>query len=239
MIKKIISPDPVILTDEQIASVFAELWSAVQVNIQEDRTRWSDPREVTIQDGQAIFVSSENLPATPDIALRDPVLELLRLFGVTLYHLKVGDSELTSRTSYQLDGYYHPAPGHFWQLIHYLTALVKLGMDPQKIIARANRLAQFPLSQLGHLTPDAESKLSVTTTNGETFEVDTSDAACGRLGFLHSERVAFIKNHRFAGTVMGVTHETASQQPYHLLWIAFDQNNGRVSNTIIGRLELI
>ena len=64
---------------------------------------------------------------------------------------------------------------------------------------------------------------------GKTFEVDTSDEACGRFGFKSCDRI-YCKSSREEGVVVGVAPAMQGENPEPLvLWYALDSNGGRVS----------
>ena len=68
-------------------------------------------------------------------------------------------------------------------------------------------------------------KKMVTACSGDSFEVDTSDEACGKFGFKHGDRI-INNNLNEKGTIMGVAKSEYTKQ---VLWYALDCNNGKVS----------
>ena len=68
-------------------------------------------------------------------------------------------------------------------------------------------------------------KQKVESRAGRVFEVDTSDAACGKFGFKHGDRIICIANNK-PGVVMGVATSSYADKT---LWYALDCNDGKVS----------
>ena len=69
------------------------------------------------------------------------------------------------------------------------------------------------------------SKKQVKSRSGRTFDVDTSDEACGKFGFKHGDRIVDNNNDE-KGTVMGVAKSKYAEKT---LWYALDCDNGKVS----------
>ena len=73
----------------------------------------------------------------------------------------------------------------------------------------------------------------VIAVEGQEFEVDTSNEACGKFGLKHGDRI----KHPYAGegTAIGVASATTGNNPEpDVLWYAIDGRNGRVSYSYAG-----
>ncbi len=118
-----------VLDDEQLARVIQKLWPKLRAILSPrqgiNEPVWFDPFEISLSGQRVLYSKQANFKPVViaglnenDLIFNDLVFKTLRRFGVTLYHLAYGDSELTSLGSYCLDGYYQRAPGRFSDFIH-------------------------------------------------------------------------------------------------------------------------